>query len=471
LQKKRKANAKLILQIPRAATADFCKVLQRYWYTMFGVSLSVFDTDRTLAATGLMPTVRAGKGAPEGAFERLGALTTPNFCGIASDQCQKQITGLTCLAERLRLNFEHLFDPSHRYHNNYNEALTRSGLLSKYYAAIPVYNVLYGPFQSSSWFHLAVQHGADQTVSMKPDDPLLLRCWQEILLDGGYHNVPGASGKKAREQYIKEKFAHQKAVSLHGEKVKPSRWGSWHHAFDGWDAELHTRGLLMAKVCLHKGWALTAEDVFTPMKNLPLEVQAAVPKAEPSKAAAKRTAKAHVDTLLKKAKNAFIAGTKVIFDRDEVNAQRLIGMGLRPLYTEMMENTTDLKGADSSRAFYIGHADWGFLNMCKATIRTRTDTANLERAGFTLKFTEKAMAGMTDASAQMRYERNLAQTFYDLTFSSVRAQVGSFLLHTDSYPALLAGLLEERLVVGTLTRLAADVKALHLARDARLINY
>ena len=45
-------------------------------------------------------------------------------------------------------------------------------------------------------------------------------------------------------------------------KVGPATWNSYSQAFDVWDEEHHTRGLLLGSLCLNTGWIRAAEDLL-----------------------------------------------------------------------------------------------------------------------------------------------------------------------------------------------------------------
>ena len=212
-----------------------------------------FDTEPLLAAIeGALDFVRKGKPVSDAVKTQIGALTQPACMAIASDQEQKQLTGITAL-QRLRLNVEGLNDPSHRRHNDFKGALAYAGLMSIYYMSIIVYNVAYGPYNTAMWFHLLVQHGMDKAKAMLPDDLFLMKVWDQILKDDALQHTPGMNTKTMRQNYISTKFAYSKGSQLQGDKVAPAKWMSWHIAHEAWDNELHTRGLLIGSACMHMG--------------------------------------------------------------------------------------------------------------------------------------------------------------------------------------------------------------------------
>ena len=301
LEQKRKENKKLVVTRPRGATADWCHDIVKLWNSISTEGIWVFHQQPILEGAKVLEAVRTGKKVHESVWQNFLKLRLPAAMGIAADQEQKQITGTTAL-QRLRLMIELISDPTHRSQRNWLLSLADAGQMTAFYAALHVLNIAYGPYATAMWFHLLVQSGQDLARSMLPDDVFLQKAWPMILVDKGMQHTPGTNTKPMRKSYIEKTFAHQTGCSILGVKAAPSSWGQWHRAFKAADPELHSRGVLIAKTCLHRGDVVCAEDLFTPIKSLPARV---LERKASSLAAAKRAAKQKISGLIEKSKKCF----------------------------------------------------------------------------------------------------------------------------------------------------------------------
>ena len=145
--------------------------------------------------------------------------------------------------------------------------MAQAGLTAPYMAALMVFNIAYGPWQSAAWFYSISQQGEDLSDLLMPDDPILLRYWPRILRDRGLELEASEDlvGRPARVRFIKE-LGTGSLMELKGVKAKPSQWMSLQRAFDNWDAGFHTRGLALGALCINKGWIVTEEDLFAPAR-------------------------------------------------------------------------------------------------------------------------------------------------------------------------------------------------------------
>ena len=176
---------------------------------------------------------------------------------------------------------------------------------------------------------------------MKPSDKLLQRFWTRILKDrkilgGDRQELVGAAGKKA---WIKE-IPRLALLNLKGVKVAPSKWMSLLKATSKWEPTLSSRALVLASLCMSKGWILTEEDLFAGTR-LGATSFGEKPGAT-SKASALRDASAKLKVLKDRQQNNMVTATKLLADVDVINGIRLIFLAGKSQWTGFNRLMKDL---------------------------------------------------------------------------------------------------------------------------------
>ena len=111
-------------------------------------------------------------------------------------------------------------------------------------------------------------------------------------------------------------------LHLKGVKVAPSKWMTLHKAGDKWDSTLSSRALVLACLCMSKGWILTEEDLFSGTR---LGASSCGDKPDPkSKASGVKDANAKLEALKNRQQNNMVVATKLLADVDVINGIRLI---------------------------------------------------------------------------------------------------------------------------------------------------
>ena len=131
-------------------------------------------------------------------------------------------------------------------------------------------------------------------------------------------------------------------------------------------------------------WTNTFEDLVAPIQKLkPLGERRTqhVTIKEASKDAKETTEylKAHTKHILHSV-------TALTLCPDQINGTRIINLGTRAHYTKFEELYKNFGSPDSCQDFAISMARFGWLNMLKDAWKSLSDTEELERCGFTLKF-------------------------------------------------------------------------------------
>jgi hypothetical protein len=160
LEQKRKANKQLIKTVPLAATAEYIHLVQRYLLVSKGEGFESVHNEHHLDDLGLGPAVREGKLADATTYAALLAAAVPNTFCIVHDQEQKQVTADCYMADVLRLTSEGIDDWGHRVVNDVNFGIAKAGLQTVKLAAIPCYNISYGPWNTSAWFQQQLEQGS-----------------------------------------------------------------------------------------------------------------------------------------------------------------------------------------------------------------------------------------------------------------------------------------------------------------------
>jgi hypothetical protein len=227
---------------------------------------------------------------------------------------------------------------------------------------------------------------------------------------------------------------------------------------------------LLGKCVLHRGDVNTAEDLFSPIKALPIDVSE---KKACSLASAKRKAKRQVQSVQDKATSNLVAAARTIFDPDQVSGMRSIGIGGMPHHLHMVNGWKTLKDSESSRRHYINNAQWGVPGSLQGnTQNAHQKTDDLGRAGLTgvlpAKLRKLAQKDLNKAKAdpQVMYQNQVAVRFHHYTGALVKWTVVSALEHVFGFPGSLAPLLDPASSQRCMEEFRIDVKCSTLRRIA-----
>jgi hypothetical protein len=301
--------------------------------------------------------------------------------------------------------------------------------------------------------------------TMGPDHPLLLKFWPKIIKDKGleFETSDAIVGRPGRVKFLQELSA-VKVLELKSVKVKPSQWQSFPQAAKAWDPEIHTRAMILAGLCLHKGWIVAVEDLFVPFRKSTPAVDAAV--ANKSKASSVASAKATLDALKQRSVNNLHACTQLICDPDIITGFRLLHLGGRAVHANFTSKIENLKGPKSTLEFIHAQSQCAWLDVCKDTFRTRRDVTALGRCGLVVDFPASRVVGVGIASPAVIADDALAGGFGRYTHQLVSNMVGSSMLYSEEYPCKFGGLLQDCTTQSTLKEIELDVKSFWKAKDS-----
>jgi hypothetical protein len=253
LAAKRKRNKKALETVPRRATANWIKQLDRTlgWYVAGGLRKFIVAKDFqqdgrffkavTTGSFGVTPAAKAAF------IEEIAATEAPPVLSIATDQEGLQLSAMFFMKLMLNMVMVKITDPFHRFWNDVGTSVALSGLQTCYMGGIMIFNVGYGPWETATWWTLLLAQAADLAQCLTPDDPLVLKFWPRILRDRNLESetldeIVGPAGRLA---YIKS-LEYKACLDLKSIKAKTSVWFSFHEAFDAWDGELNTRAMVFA---------------------------------------------------------------------------------------------------------------------------------------------------------------------------------------------------------------------------------
>ena len=172
-----------------------------------------------------------------------------------------------------------------------------------------------------------------------------------------------------------------------------------------------------------------------------------------------------------KGNRGLVAAARYIFDPDQVSGQRFIYLGSKAHYGMMVKNLKEIKDAASSLAYYVSQAEWEFLEVCKATLKTRYDTLELERCGLTIEAPTRLLklaASEHEKAVKdpiVIHENIKATQYYRYTFQMTARLIGTRLVHTNGLPGKLATVTVPSRSRDVMKDFSVDVFAIHAARE------
>ena len=421
--------------IPRLATANHLKKLDRsleHAGQQYG--LEFCRNWQELEKWKMLEGVSTGIFGSQEDIEAFSHVQTPSVLATTCDQEQTQVTGNAFCEDPggLRLTKVSMFDFFHRWWNCLNAAMALAGLTPVFYAAVMIYNIGYGPWESCAWWNAMLATGQEVASTMNVDGPLIMAFWKQILVSKSQDtaradHIVGRGGREAFLESLKQKGP----LDVRNKKVKPSIWMSFHQAHDAWDKHIGTRGMILAALSLKKGWIKSSKDLFA-------DCGVKVGAVSGGTSGNVKNAKAKIDALKKKAGSSVAAVTKLVADDEIVAAIRLLALGSRAIYTYFSKVQRELKGPAACAAFSLEWASWKWLQPLKETLQKREDVEQLRRSGFIVSFPRAVTKGVTSKSAVVVQQDSLAHTLGVFTMNIVCEISGHMTWWTSQYPGKFA---------------------------------
>ena len=271
---------------------------------------------------------------------------------------------------------------------------------------------------------------------------LLRALWPRILLDKGIHycSADYVTDNGARIEYL-QKLPACDLMNLRGIKVSPSSWMSIQKAGHAWDDTLSSRALVLASLCIKKGWILTSEDLFAGTR---MGANSCVDKPAPkSKAAAVRDAQSKLAYLKERQRNNMCTATKLLCDVDVVNGFRILLLGGRSQWTAHNQLVGQLTTIVKCLEHCLAWAKWGWLESLHECNRCTSDAGGMRRCGIESDFTTRDLENLTEESAEVKYQDSLAMRLERLRFAIVSTRAGSLMEWVHYYPYRLVLLASE----------------------------
>ena len=328
-----------------------------------------------------------------------------------------------------------------------------------------IFNIGYGPWQKAAFFHQICAQGKRCSQILNPNSPLVLRLWPQYLVDRGLQHatedaVVGAAGRAA---WI-EDIGRTSCMNLKGVKVSPSKWMSFQQAGEMWSPVLATRALVLASLCIDKGWLVTEEDLFATTR---CGAQSCGDKPDSSKSAAVQGAKAKLEALKQKTQNTLVTATRLLCDVDVLNGIRIILHGTRAQWFGFSRMVEDLTTSERCLEFAQRWSQQAWLNSLKETLECLTDVEGLSTCGFQTNVTTAEAAELGPDSPTVRYQDALAMRLGRLVDLILETRCGSLAQRSFYYPFKLAGLTSSDAAISQamLREFELDVRAFWAAQD------
>jgi len=432
------------------------------------VGLELFQNASKLEKLNLLDGCRTGR-FPD-PMPALPADLAVECLTVCTDQEQTQVTGgefifapapvgLGCTGARISDDF-------HRWNNDLARAVALAGLKPAEKAGTLIANIGYGPWQTAAWFNAVCAHGDKVVKHRKPNDKIVLKFWKTHLLysdklDETDDRVVGAEG---RQKWLR-RMPEEKHLSNKGLKVSPSKWMSFQAAWESWLPAIGSRSLVMADLCIDKGWLLTEEDLFSPTR-CGVNTSGEKPAAK-SKADALRKSKAKLDQLMNRSRNTFVTATKLICDVDVVRGINIIQHGSRAQWTAFnkLYETLTSAAATSEHCRRWALSEW--LSGLGDTFRCLGDTVGLRKCGIETDFKAWEIDSLTTEHARVRYQDALSQNLGHFADLQVGIRAGSLAERAFYYPFKLATLTssDPSVAAAGLREFKIDVEAFWAAQD------
>jgi len=468
---KRKKNALLFQTVPRQASQQHVLRVDRYIEMYADVGLELFQNTSQLEKLNLLDGCRTGR-FPD-PVPALPDDLVVQCLTVCTDQEQTQITGgefifaatsqggLGCTGARISDDF-------HRWNNDQARAVALAGLKPAEKAGTLIANIGYGPWQTAAWFNALCAHGDKVVARRSPNDKIVLKFWKTHLL---YSDKLGETddsvvGTEGRDKWLK-RLPTEKHLSVKGVKVSPSKWFSFQVAWQKWLPAIGGRSLVMADLCIDKGWLLTEEDLFSPTR-----CGASTCGEKPavkSKADACRKARAKVDALMNRSRNTFVTATKLICDVDVVVGINIIQHGSRAQWTEFNKLYDTLTSATETIAHCQRWASSEWLSGLAKSYLCLHDTVGLRQCGVETDFKAWQLDRLTLDHALVTYQDSLSQNLGHFVDLQVGIRAGSLAERAFYYPFKLAKLTSSDPLVAAsgLREFRSDVQVFWAAQDFR----
>ena len=464
LAQKRKLVEKQVQKKARVASHKFVLRVDRLVEVIGDKGLELFQNVCELDKLGLLQGARTGKDFPQ-VMPQVPEDLTVQSLAICSDQEQVQVTGaefilapephgLACTGVRFS-------DEFHRSHNDLSMAISRSGFAPIVQAGTLIFNIGYGPWQSHSFFHQLVSEAARMAATLSADSQLALRFWPRRRMD------PGFDGDQPDQAHARRSWLQGLGsdMDIIGVKVAPSKWMSFLDAGEAWSKKLGSRALILAALCMEKGWVLSAEDLFGGTRLFKVaDGVTALPK---SKAEAVKSAKAKLDGLKARTQNTVVTATRLVCDSDVVTGLRLVLHATAPLHAAFADLVREFTSPEKCLEVALGWARQTWLRDLERTDACLLETTGLARCGFIVNMTPAFRLGEKPAEGALQYQDALGSRLGTLVDWLVATRSGSLSLKAFYYPGKLARLLstDAAEVAACMGDFEKDVRAFWAAQD------
>ena len=244
------------LHAPLKSTAKYIKLVDRMFCLAHPLGLLRFSNEDTLTFAWL-DCIGKGNAPTDAMREAFIAQGFPQLATLCHDELQKQISGDNILGDdpHFRISVEGIRDFSHRIINDKFNAMKRSGMYVFYLAAVLVWNVARGPWESCAFMRELMAHASRLTLRLVPDSPEVLFFWKHIVRMRGHcgETDPALVGQAARSNLIAG-LKDKPALLISATKISTKNWFSLNQAMNESAHTVYENAIIMTSLAIDKGW-------------------------------------------------------------------------------------------------------------------------------------------------------------------------------------------------------------------------
>eukprot|EP00974_Lingulodinium_polyedra_P064786 6260559-Lingulodinium_polyedra.AAC.1 len=362
------------------------------------------------------------------------------------------------------------------FHRQWNDALQGIKNASLHWVILlssVVYNMNYGPWEGSAWWHKVQEGGRFYWDRAGPQDLLFQEVYPRLCRDGENGKPPQMTQEEMEEMC--RSLPHSRMYEVKGPKAVRGRWFSWMTAAHWHDRHWHHRLLVLCAIGLQLGvWKKKLElPLFRPpfsqhrhkgategQKEEQEEAREAAGKAKKVAGSSKTskpaqqdqevstavsTSNKEIDRLRESCKNTLFFVAEVLSMREMQPLCRLIYTLCTPSYDAHTRDVKACKSQEGVLKWYLEAAKGAGGHMLGETAALLLDTPKLEWLGFrtTLPQAGGAAEGQAGQEEAAKAEEDLANRAWSLVLELLAARAGSLVWHTYFWPGQLALALSE----------------------------
>jgi hypothetical protein len=193
-------------------------------------------------------------------------LEAPAFAVLCTDEEGKQPAGVNFMKFKLGMFVEHVRGPIHRRTNDQTLAFKESDNYKRMCVNLSVYNMKYGPWQTSQNAKLMREAAEEISENWSANDALLVCMWPAILRDRG---LDSTHNSEVHRLSFLAGLPDEKFITTKPPKCGLSRFNSYSHAAQHLDEDWSALAWFLVTVSVVQGWSKHYDEYLTPEELMP----------------------------------------------------------------------------------------------------------------------------------------------------------------------------------------------------------